>query len=692
MKYRHVFRCLQVIMGCFGLLANVQGVRAEGFGDFIRKDQSDFQKWRQPRSGADDKEPPQVFFRQEQLSSVNVVYSGHAEADGRTASLTLTFVGNTVSGRMQAKGVSEDGIRLPSTDIAFSNAPLTGIWEDDKTTILASWTGGDYAVNGELMPYYPTSGALSIKRTYRGDNLVIYLSRLHNNGVWGYTFTPHNRVVYNPNQPTDAPEPSDESLESSDMDDVLAGYWDPVGIWKGSWSPFQDESQTAYTLILEKGYDAEMAIDDMEGTSGKLRGRWEPLSNSLRIEWIKVEGDEEQQVIVRFDGPDGLLVPTDEGHPIRLKRQAVASDDEDEDDDAKAPTVPPVDLETVSEITLSPSTLKVTPGTAVPLPRVIGKIKQTGEIIELRDLDVKWAAGMYLTPANGELEVSTNARIGQQGRISATASVGTRLLTAICEVSIVESFPTGVYEGRVSIKYRDPEDPKNTFPELPKRPLQATVVVNGPGSSHVKTVHGSERYRFEHLEKGNYNVSLRNVKLPPGIPDDFVYDVETENQGDGFYFPYSLKTNNPWRRVGNAIYKLIRRPDVAYCVYGKVRYKGKPVPEAEVTLTGHDGRSIGRDKTSSEGFYRIRTEALERGSYYLQVIKMVGKNQRWATDDDLMDIASSAEGAKPVAVSVPVSRIGLEINIPCLTRREIFGDTGVPAPDPSALEPLESRR
>jgi hypothetical protein len=69
-------------------------------------------------------------------------YPGFTEYDGRPASLTLTFAGSSVTGKLSVSPVCDPGAHLTGVDIDLSGK-ATGSWEDKATTIKGSWTGGD---------------------------------------------------------------------------------------------------------------------------------------------------------------------------------------------------------------------------------------------------------------------------------------------------------------------------------------------------------------------------------------------------------------------------------------------------------------------------------------------------------------------------------------------------------------------
>ena len=90
-------------------------------------------------------------------------YSGRMEADGRSASLKLTFSGASVTGELLGNAVCANNIRLPRTQVRFTGA-LRGTWEGADGAIMATWAGGDYGCEGGLVPYFPTTGNVTIRK------------------------------------------------------------------------------------------------------------------------------------------------------------------------------------------------------------------------------------------------------------------------------------------------------------------------------------------------------------------------------------------------------------------------------------------------------------------------------------------------------------------------------------------------
>jgi hypothetical protein len=88
-------------------------------------------------------------------------YSGKTEFDGQSATLTLKLTGTQVTGVLTKQPVCGDSIRLNRVEASFTGT-LAGTWESDGASVSASWSGGDYGCDGNLVADYPTSGSLVI--------------------------------------------------------------------------------------------------------------------------------------------------------------------------------------------------------------------------------------------------------------------------------------------------------------------------------------------------------------------------------------------------------------------------------------------------------------------------------------------------------------------------------------------------
>jgi hypothetical protein len=74
------------------------------------------------------------------------------------------------SGEMEADPICETNIRLQRTSIVFTGTISNGPW-GEGALIMGTWTGGDYACDGTLMPGYPTTGLVTI--TYSDGVIVL---------------------------------------------------------------------------------------------------------------------------------------------------------------------------------------------------------------------------------------------------------------------------------------------------------------------------------------------------------------------------------------------------------------------------------------------------------------------------------------------------------------------------------------
>ncbi len=132
--------------------------------------------------------PPQKF-----------TYAGTATADGRAATLEFTVSGSAVvAGKLHADPVCATSIHLNRTDVDFTGT-LSGTWESATGSIIASWTGGDFACDGTALTAamgYPTSGTLTI--TMVGN--IVQLQRIISNAE-PYQF-PASGQVYVAEVPT----------------------------------------------------------------------------------------------------------------------------------------------------------------------------------------------------------------------------------------------------------------------------------------------------------------------------------------------------------------------------------------------------------------------------------------------------------------------------------------------------------
>ncbi|HPA97480.1 MAG TPA: hypothetical protein PLQ24_02630, partial [Methanothrix sp.] len=97
--------------------------------------------------------------------SQTLEYPGYTEYDGRPATLSLTFSGLYVTGKLHVNPVCEQSSHLTGVGLDLSGK-ATGPWEDRSTTITGDWIGGDTdpcsgsTIKGD--PSYPNEGSFTI--------------------------------------------------------------------------------------------------------------------------------------------------------------------------------------------------------------------------------------------------------------------------------------------------------------------------------------------------------------------------------------------------------------------------------------------------------------------------------------------------------------------------------------------------
>jgi hypothetical protein len=141
-------------------------------------------------------------------------YSGTATADGRSAQLSFTITGTTVTtGSLYASSVCSSNFHLNSTNVVFSGT-LSGSWESPSGVITASWGGGDYSCEGtQLTPDmgYPTSGSLTIGMVGGKVQLQRIISKAE-----PYEFSSTGRTYTPPSATCSAAKPDGSSSSGSD--------------------------------------------------------------------------------------------------------------------------------------------------------------------------------------------------------------------------------------------------------------------------------------------------------------------------------------------------------------------------------------------------------------------------------------------------------------------------------------------
>ena len=591
----------------------------------------------------------------------SVTYSGRAEADGRSATLELHFDGNNVSGRLQAKGVSEKYIRLPSTDATFAPIPLNGTWEADDTTIFASWKGGDF-IDGVLIPDYPTRGNLSIKLAERDGKKVVYLHRIDSSST-GYVF-PLKGVVYTP-----------PDADNSDDPAAGNGYWDPVGSWSGV------EFDCPFKTVLEKSGAVTVTITCENDEPEYRKGKWNRQGNGIKVKWsratMKEHELEKSTFHAFFDGANCLILDGGDDDGARLFRDSSRKK-------RKPSSSETIDPKKIKSIVLIPGRLRAEPEKPRALPEIYGVHSETGEQLLLKDPDVVWLIGTKASTDGTRLTVRKGVKNGTTFSIQADVLLGYRSYQAKAEIEVVEKLVTGYILGKVKYYYTRTKRP---YPEeWPRHPQSAIVSLAGPGGERRQNVGPDGVYHFKDLERGRYKSHLHNVKtgkLPVGWQP-------SSNQPDIWRF-YDIpridyQGSENWevkRRILD--WNLKQQLSGGGCVYGLVTYKGKPVDDADVTLVGHMGRQLKKAVTNNYGEYQIKPDELDGGEYTISALKMMGgkdqgyadlnmggKSRRWASSDDLIGpVEAGREVPKYIGIPLGDPR-GVRIDIPCSSRGELF--------------------
>ena len=128
--------------------------------------------------------------------SQTLEYTGYTEYDGRPATLSLTFSGLYVSGKLHVNPVCEQNSHLTGVGLDLSGT-ATGPWEDRSTTITGDWTGGDTdPCSGSTIkddPSYPNEGSFTISMDGSGSESRIRLVRMPTG--YGYVFNAKGSVI-----------------------------------------------------------------------------------------------------------------------------------------------------------------------------------------------------------------------------------------------------------------------------------------------------------------------------------------------------------------------------------------------------------------------------------------------------------------------------------------------------------------
>jgi hypothetical protein len=648
------------------------------FSDFLRKNRQAYENW--TRGGEIDALPvrhPEATKRQtdNQISTntvayfsktgsdslpltKKVTYLGQADYDGCSAMLELNFNNNHVSGNLIKKGQESSNIRLTTTKLSFESVPLTGSWESEGTSISAKWVGGDF-MGGKLLttPDYPTNGTLYIRRKERDGKQVICLDRIGLSSSFGYTFNAKGKVF----TPVDSVA-SDEPAST--------GYHDPVGKWRGSADIYMLDQLVAYQVNVEFLKNGHFSVTSVaNGNKEDVTGKWKREGDGINVETTDEDGDVDR-ALLKFGGRDCILY-RDQVADIRLYRQGT---DAGTAPDSGTTSIPSYELSDISGIELSKSIMTVVPGTNYPLPEIIGILRSTKERVPLVGATIRWSPTLNLIPRKGMLHVEAKAEPKTEARLTVEAKLDGRILNATLTVKIVKELKTGSVYGRVRLYYL----PGVPVPPGLEYPLGALLQLTGPEGIQRCFADKSGYYRFDSLIRGRYMLRVERAELPampagyfslPQQSDVKVFDLPKERVG-GEEWIYNAGLENP---LGMLCWQIDKLPDTSYCIYGKVTYKTRPIDRVTVRISNQDGSSSTNVATDVSGYYSIDTRQLNGGKYWVSAVKMVGSDPRWATDDDLMNPGSARpEAYPPLTVSLPVSATGKEINIKCLTRRELF--------------------
>jgi len=605
-----------------------------------------------------------------------VRYMGRAEADGRSAELELRFKDSSVSGRLYAKGNSAGGVYLTTTDISFSQVPLSGPWEDPGTSIVAPWTGGDY-MNGSLMPDYPTNGTLTVKLAERADGNVVYLHRVASSR-YGYVFQKKG-LVYSPEGTYTNAAPTNSI--------VSAGYWDPAGRWSGKWQPlgYGPEKRVVYQADFTEDGAVRMTISGV-ATAEKinLKGQWRRQGEKIAIDWMEPSLEDAgvtdtSTVFASFGGPDTLLFAT-EAAPITLSRETTTV--------TGGNTGISIEPSQVVGIELSRTTLTVFSGTNYAVPEISVVLRGTGKRVPLPNgLKPSWTGFKDVSvDADGKrIIVAKQAKTGESGFVRVEVKVGERFHRAKCHVSVISTeSKLGSISGTVKISFYPHTPPACGFG------LRSSVVMlDGPGGAQWFYVNSTGKYRFWNLLPGRYTLRIERVKLPLNLPGEFVSAPPTSQNMVELRIPNSaIGIAGTWD-INEPLYWVVTKtpPPTDYCVYGNVTHRGKGIPFADVTLVNHDGSSSRTKRADKHGVYTLNTQGMLQGQHFLMVEKYVDTNNvpPWATDGDLLDIASHSGAKKPLSVVLPILALGEQVHIPCLTRKELLETPGAPTTPPNTV-------
>jgi hypothetical protein len=626
------------------------------FQDFIKQDAQNFQNWKHGTPPSSHPVTDRHSLREAQ--SRTVTYSGTADADGRSATLKLTFKDSQVDGHLVAKGVTSPNMRLPTTDIKFGPLGLTGPWEDANTTIVGPWTGGDY-IDGKLVPNYPTNGTVRIWLQTDNNTKAVRLHRIANS-TYGYTFKSlgavYTAIGNNPNNP--------DTVEST-------GYHDPVGSWIGHWQQ-PDENiaiHIVYKMAFTKDGAASVKVSNaMTGQGFTLDGTWRRKGDGIEIQWSSssltaANISDNDPVQAGFAGPNKLNIKTEDG-VIPFTREATTTSDVEGQ--------PPLDISKISRITLSYTNTIMTIGTNQPAPRVFAVMRGSGKLVPIPASKVSWTGFKEIKVEDDKLIATKKVKDGDSGKIQAEVDIGGRPRYASCHVTIKRDYRTGTMQGQVWLGYFD-------IPRGPDRALGGDIELIGLCGSRYTTFGPDGSYRFENLEPGGYRTRVTRIDLPgsPPMPDGYVSSPTAVKDS---LKRFSIPSGPKWHAQVAQWWQMVKKKTHDHCVYGKVLYKGKPVERATVKLINDDGSSIKEVESNEHGEYEIDTTGMLNGRHKLMVLKMVDTHNTppWAVDDDLLDIASHSGNQESQSVVLPILAIGEEIDIYCDTRKQLLGNPNGP--------------
>lgn len=623
-------------------------------------------------------------------------YDGKSEADGRSAGLDLVFRNGRVSGRLQAKGVNDNNIRLPSTDIKFGESTFSGKWESRDACIDASWTGGDY-IDGSLMPGYPATGQLRIRLEERNGEEVVFLHRIATS-KYGYVF-PVKGCVYD----------SGDSAESTSLDSKT-GQGNPVGEWtcrvelRSALMTAEEKLSMDYLIVFEPSGRVKVTVASLKSggrmeteDSITMEARWKLADSGVSInQWKEPPGvlwemDDNNEVTARFQGADVLVfdikqdsgsddkvcvINSDESTMVFRRKGKVRGKTGRKDDTA------PVNLPDKDEIQcieLEPDSFKMTPAARRELPVVIAIVKQTLDRVPLESDDVDWSCDKGGSIEEGAIILDKNVQPGDTLTLVASLKDSPVPCEAQARIQAVSELKYGSVSAFVLIEYtgvsREQSVERKSWPNRP----ESAVVELRPSFGPEKTVQ-SKIFRpgsdiiFKNIEPGRYNLWITKITLPE-LPHGYVPKKELPVRSIGWVEIPDERMPDAYNQKTAARFEVHvpgnnKEQSTSGFVYGRILYKGAPVPGAtiNVTLPPYAKRLYYSD---DKGEFAIDTTELDSGEYRITVEKFV--KARIAGPGDYLDVANT-KNQQPVIFHVPLTDFnGLNLDVDVLTRTEIFG-------------------